>query len=111
MYNQTSKCKRCICSNAYLLAAAAYNFKRAMRSLWTLIEKNLRNTVSAQYPANVPFLRDNYIEKCMIKGLKILLHVVPIWLISLCVHKCLGSLYLHFAKYNGSNRNALWTAC
>lgn len=44
-----------------LLAAAMYNFKRAMRVLGLLIENNMRDTVFLQYPAKEHFLRNDYI--------------------------------------------------
>ena len=44
-----------------LLAAAAYNFKRAMRLLGALVEKNQRDTLLEKCLASIEFLRNDYL--------------------------------------------------
>ena len=44
-----------------LLAAAAYNFKRAMRLLWTLVEKISETLYWKNVSLEYIFLRDDYI--------------------------------------------------
>ena len=46
-----------------LLAAAAYNFKRAMRLLWTLVEKISETLYWKNVSLEYTFLRDNYLAK------------------------------------------------
>ena len=45
-----------------LLAAAAYNFKRAMRFLWTLVEKNQRDTLLEKCLAGIYFFKGRLIS-------------------------------------------------
>ena len=44
-----------------LLAAAAYNFKRAMRLLWTIVEKISETLYWKNVSLEYIFLRDDYI--------------------------------------------------
>ena len=46
-----------------LLAAAAYNFKRAMRLLWTLVEKISETLYWKNVSLEYTFLRDDYLAK------------------------------------------------
>lgn len=55
-----------------LLAAVAYNFKRAIKSHESSLihdSKNLRDTVSEQYLARMGFLRDDYIRFAISKNI------------------------------------------
>lgn len=44
-----------------MLAAAAYNFKRAMKVLWLILKKDQQNTSNKRYSAEICFLRDDYL--------------------------------------------------
>lgn len=44
------------------MTGVSETIQRAMIALWCILQKNMRDTVSEQYLANMGFLRDDYIE-------------------------------------------------